>query len=298
PIENNHTPPTMRTMPARRAIWRPKGATFSRRMSNASRTIQSTFITPPTSNSASGIHRGYIRVFNNGNHPKFDWNMGGRLYSYREFNYQQLDGKDRLKMTINDEPVCETDIRASYLTIFYALYDEPFDPTNDPYDVPGLGPEVRDVVKMWVTASFGNNAPITKWPKELVAKYREKTGRTLGKRYSASKVAKKVLQAFPLLTRLGEIADGKERGWAELMYLESRAMFETMNELMREQIPSLAVHDSIIVPCSNQRRALASLRKWYQGSTLATPVLVSHFPEGYKEPPPPPITIHDDNVAG
>ena len=33
-------------------------------------------------------------------------------------------------------------------------------PTNDPYDVPGLGPEARDVVKMWVTASFGNNAPI------------------------------------------------------------------------------------------------------------------------------------------
>jgi len=28
-----------------------------------------------------GIHRGYMRVFNNGDHPKFDWNMGGRLYS-------------------------------------------------------------------------------------------------------------------------------------------------------------------------------------------------------------------------
>ena len=25
-----------------------------------------------------GIHRGYVRVFNNGDHPKFDWNMGGR----------------------------------------------------------------------------------------------------------------------------------------------------------------------------------------------------------------------------
>jgi hypothetical protein len=116
-----------------------------------------------------GIHRGYTRGFNNGDHPKFDWNMGGRLYSYGEFNYQQLDRAQRLRMTINSEPVCEIDIRASYLTIFHALYDEPFDPTNDPYDVAGLGPEARDVVKKWITASFGNNAPIAKWPKEHVA---------------------------------------------------------------------------------------------------------------------------------
>jgi hypothetical protein len=52
-----------------------------------------------------GIHRGYMRVFNNGDHRKFDWNMGGRLYSYGEFNYQQLDRTQRLRMTINSEPV-------------------------------------------------------------------------------------------------------------------------------------------------------------------------------------------------
>ena len=162
-------------------------------------------------------------MFNNGDHPKFDWNMGGRLYSYGEGNYQQMERADRLRMTINGEPVCEIDIRASYLTIFHALYGEQFDATNDPYDVPGLGPEARDVVKMWITASFGNNAPITKWPRELVAKYRERTGKTLGKRYSASKIGEKVMQAFPLLARLGEIVDGHERGWAELMHIESQS---------------------------------------------------------------------------
>jgi hypothetical protein len=74
-----------------------------------------------------GIHRGYVRVFNNGDHPKFDWNMGGRLYSYGEGNYQQMERADRLRMTINEGPVCEIDIRASYLTIFHALYGENFD---------------------------------------------------------------------------------------------------------------------------------------------------------------------------
>ena len=80
-----------------------------------------------------GVHRGYIRVFNNGDHAEFDWNMGGRLGSYPESNYQQIGKRQiRLRMTINREPVCEIDIRASYLTIFHALYDEKLNPREGP----------------------------------------------------------------------------------------------------------------------------------------------------------------------
>jgi hypothetical protein len=187
-------------------------------------------------------------------------------------------------MTINSEPVCEIDIRASYLTVFHALYDEPFDPTNDPYDVAGLGPEARDVVKMWVTASFGNNAPIAKWPKELVAKYREKTGETLGKRYPASKVGESVMQAFPLLRRIGDVVDGRERGWAELMYIESQAVLSTMIALRHTRVPSLAVHDSLIVPVSSWHKAMIDLAHWYVRFVDAWPVLIPHFPEGRPAP--------------
>jgi len=95
--------------------------------------------------------------------------MGGRLYSYGDYSYQLLSGEDRLRMTINGEPVCEIDIRASYLTIFHALYGERLDLIKDPYILPELGTEARGVVKMWITASFGNNAPLMKWPRELVA---------------------------------------------------------------------------------------------------------------------------------
>jgi hypothetical protein len=223
-------------------------------------------------------------VFNNGDHPKFDWNMGGRIYSYGEFNYQQLERTDRLRMTINDEPVCEIDIRASYLTIFHALYDEPFDPTNDPYEVAGLGPDARDVVKMWITASFGNNAPITKWPKELVAKYREKTGNALGKRYPASKVGERVMGTFPLLRRIGEVVDGRERGWAELMYIESQAVLSTIIGLMYTRVPSLAVHDSLIIPVSKWHHTMICLAHVYRIFVKAWPVLVPHFPEGHEVP--------------
>jgi hypothetical protein len=37
--------------------------------------------------------------------------------------------------------VGSTVIRASYLTIFHALFGKQLDPNSGPYDVPGLGPE-------------------------------------------------------------------------------------------------------------------------------------------------------------
>ena len=37
-----------------------------------------------------GVHRGFIRVFNNGDDPHFNWNKGARLYSQGEDSYQQL----------------------------------------------------------------------------------------------------------------------------------------------------------------------------------------------------------------
>src|SRR5215472_2855295 len=50
PTDNVHAPAAMRTMPAREAIRRPNGVTFSKRMSSASPAIQSGLITPATSN--------------------------------------------------------------------------------------------------------------------------------------------------------------------------------------------------------------------------------------------------------
>jgi hypothetical protein len=79
-----------------------------------------------------GIHRGYVCVFNNGDDPTFDWDKGGRLYSQGHNNYQQMPDTERLKLTIEGEPVCEIDIRASYLTIFHALHGEQLSPVNDP----------------------------------------------------------------------------------------------------------------------------------------------------------------------
>ena len=69
-----------------------------------------------------GEHEGYIRVFNNGS-----WKAGGRLYSVGGRSYQQMHETERHRMTINNEPVAEIDIKASQLTIYHAMMDEPLE---------------------------------------------------------------------------------------------------------------------------------------------------------------------------
>jgi hypothetical protein len=105
-----------------------------------------------------GEHNGYIRVFNNGS-----WDKGGRLWSVGKGNYQQMPEAERVKMTINGEPVAEIDIKACQLTIYHATIGDPLEGSSDPYSRAGLD---RTVAKLWMVISFGNGAPATRWPRE------------------------------------------------------------------------------------------------------------------------------------
>jgi hypothetical protein len=110
----------------------------------------------------------------------------------------------------------------------------------------------------------------------------EKTGKTISKKNSAAKIGAKVLATYPLLARLGETVNGHKCGWSELMYVESRAIFNTMLELMRRKVPSLAVHDSLIVPINQHSLASEALRHFYKQFTNAEPVFVSHAGKGHR----------------
>jgi pimeloyl-ACP methyl ester carboxylesterase len=200
-----------------------------------------------------GVHQGYIRIFQNGDAAGFNWNYGGRLYSQPSAsNYQQMSKKARLKMTFNGEPVAEIDIRASYLTLFYGWFGRQLDFNSDPYLLPGFGKAGRDAVKLWMVATFGSARPINKWPTSLLKEYEDDHGKKLDRtRYAVKLVREKALLQHPLMARWGEPRNGRVRTWADLMYYESVVMVSTMVALMRDHgIPSLAVHDSLIVPQS------------------------------------------------
>jgi hypothetical protein len=217
-----------------------------------------------------GVHQGYIRIFQNGDQAGFNWNYGGRLYSQPPAtNYQQMSKVARLKMTFNGEAVAEIDIRASYMTLFYGWHGKQLDLTDDPYVFPRLGRSGRNIAKLWMVATFGSPKPISRWPAALLKNYEEDNDKKLDrKRYPVKLVGEQALLKHPLLRRWGEPRNGRTRTWADLMYWESVVMVSTMVELMRDHnIPSLAVHDSLIVAQSAATIAEKVLKARFQSTT-------------------------------
>jgi hypothetical protein len=127
---------------------------------------------------------------------------------------------------------------------------------------------------MWFVATFGNDQHLKKWPTDMSNEYREETGHSLGKRYPIKQIHEKAIKAFPLLERWGQPIDGRRRGWAELMYQESKAVVATMETLMRDySVPSLPVHDSLVVPTSKAAVAERVLKEKYLDVIGVEPVL-------------------------
>ncbi len=199
--------------------------------------------------------------------------MGGRLYSQHFVeSYQVMAADKRLNMTINGEPVAEIDIRASYLTIFLSVRGIQL-PEGDPYELPGLGPDYRGAVKAWMVATFGNSKPIVRWPRML-----QKSPEL--KQHRVSTITKAALTKYPALETWDQPLSHGTRGWAGLMWLESNVMINAMLELKREhQIPSLSVHDSLIVPAQGAETAKQVLLESFRSQRGVTPLLKINWPE-------------------
>jgi hypothetical protein len=234
-------------------------------------------------------HLGWVRKFHRAtNLQDYKWNKGGRLYSYPQTAcYQHLSKEKRLEMRIDGEDVVEIDISSSFLSIFYAWCDQQLDTDTDAYGGV-LGPSEldRQVAKFWINASFGNGQLLTKWTKEFKQDFRErmeKKGMSPGafdpKAYPMSVIKEQVLQRHPLLQRLGGEIRGRVRDWADLMFAESEIVIGTMQELMVRGIPSLPVHDSLIVPQSREAVAVDVLKHQFRARTGVVPKLSISRPD-------------------
>lgn len=222
-----------------------------------------------------GRHEGYTRVFNN-----YSWKAGGRLYSGGEDGYQRMPEAERHKMTINGEHVAEIDIKASHLTIYHAMVGEPLEGSSDPYALAGID---RSIAKLWAVASFGNSKPATRWPPEMVEEYRKDTGKDLLKQAKAKDVARKMLETFPALKKLEDHSDV----WADLQFREAEAVIGAMLSLMRtHRVPSLSMHDGIIVPRSKADLAKTILAREYHRVVGVVPMLTV-------EPEAPEVVVSD-----
>lgn len=208
-------------------------------------------------------HDGFVRIFTDA--PGFNWNKHGRLYSLGKVNYQQTSKGERSRILIDGEEVAELDLQSSALTILHALEGEPLDLASDPYAISGIP---REVVKAWVTMTLGHSTFHTKWTPRAAAEFKATSAQALGKVHPIAVVQSLVLAKYPVLDRY----HSSHRTILDLMFVESEIVIGTMLRLMREfQVPTLPVHDSLIVGRSHAQFVQQALEEQFRQVTGATP---------------------------
>ena len=136
-------------------------------------------------------------------------------------------------------------------------------------------------MKLWVNATFGAGKALGRWPSELVKDYNKNHPKSPldRKRYTVNRVRESVVAKHPLLGRWGELIGGRAPSWADFQYVESVVIVETMLRLMREHgVPSLAVHDSVIVPHSQSELAVETLKETFRGTLGTDPLIKVNTP--------------------
>ena len=88
-----------------------------------------------------------------------------------------------------------------------------------------------------------------------------------------TRIRERVLERHPLLSRIGGEIRGRVRTWGDLMFVESEIIIGTMQELMALAIPSLPVHDSLIVPATKAAMAADVLKRQFRNHTGMVPKL-------------------------
>ncbi len=199
---------------------------------------------------------GLQRIYACGDDKKFDWDMGARLYALGPDNYQNAKKEYRVNLMINGEKTKEIDLSGSHFTILHGLRGILFDPTLDPYDLPGYP---REVIKCFINQSLGHCQFHRRWPKENVERLAER-GIDLSD-YPIADVRTAVLNKHPILDTW---KDSPYR-WQHFHFVESEAIIDAMYELaFTHNVPALPLHDSLIVPESEIALADAVLKKWFK----------------------------------
>jgi hypothetical protein len=153
-----------------------------------------------------------------------------------------------------------------------------------------LGPTrlEREVAKFWINVSFGNGRLLTRWTKDLKQDLRDRLeGKGISphafdsRAYPMSKIKERALQRHPVLERWGGTIRGRVRDWGDLMFVESEVVIGTMQALKSKGIPSLPVHDSLIVQDNREADAVDDLKHQFRARTGVVPKLDISRPDNF-----------------
>lgn len=202
---------------------------------------------------------GLRRHFLNGDQDGFDWRCHGRFYAKRKTQgAERMPPSDRLQhIVLGDQKVGEVDLRASQLTLLCALTESKLIVGNDPYRIDGLD---RELVKHWLTKTLGRgDAEGKRWTDKAKEYYLGiRPDGNLSKDHLFSSYSKAILSHYPILDQLGS---KDVPGVLELQFIESEIIRGAMAKLRYQDIPSLPVHDSLIVPIGAMQAAEEALKE-------------------------------------
>lgn len=209
-----------------------------------------------------GTHFGTCkRVFNG------SLSAGGRFYG----GWTTLKETDRLQCTIAGQPVCEIDLKASFLSICHALAgtegDLPFDPYSEVFFVRSANdPEtrwrMRKICKQLACAYLSNGKRTAKFPVGFRGEYGLRKHERVMDYYGP------LLNTYPCLRTVPLDS-------LQLAYVESQIILRTMLSLIEQDIPSYPVHDCLICRQVDREMVLNALAKamvWRLGRTISLDV--------------------------
>ncbi|WP_267387059.1 hypothetical protein [Sphingomonas sp. GC_Shp_3] len=188
-------------------------------------------------------HAYFHCIFNQGDIPGHGYRKGGRIWSVGG-GYQALSKADREGITINGQPTVELDIRSSHPVIYLTMNGIPFNHNEDLYRVPGLD---RNIVKLMFNLTLSRQKIPTMWPRETKKDYLKEFGRDIAADYPFREVQERVYTKHPFLFDRASV----NMDWADLQFIESEVIINTVLKLNDLGITTLPVHDSIRFPLMN-----------------------------------------------
>jgi hypothetical protein len=174
------------------------------------------------------------RVFNNR-----DFKQGGRFYGA---GYQGVNGDDRKRILINENPTIECDYKAIHPRMCYHLLG--FEYQSDPYNEVCMIDEIREAVKILmniminVESSIAAQMAFSKWLDEEI----ERRGLLESFGLDERSLMKRIIENHTYIK--GFFNSGKG---LELQYLDSCIAEAVLMHFTKQGITCLCIHDSFIV---------------------------------------------------
>lgn len=221
------------------------------------------------------------RIFNQGT-----LKSGGRLYG----RWQSLPECERLNLLIDDEAVCEIDVKAMFLNICNAKFGTGLPFGNDPYMmIPFVGTvndsdrqaRMRKLAKLLLSTYLSNGKKIDRFPKGS-KKDLENNNQILSVReqFNLPKDAKaedyfdNILNTFPFLKIVTDTS-------YDLMFIESEIMIKAMSDLISTGIVTYPIHDCLMCKRTDENIVIKAIQNAMidqLGTTIMMDVSYSDLP--------------------